>query len=72
MKDITKLNALSQSQLRKLTAKGKYFSMIVSYNFLFDIAENLVKRQNNNLASLYLLKYCLSDLNTTKSRILKG
>lgn len=38
----------------------------MSYNFIYDVALYLGKKKNSNLATLYLLKYCLAELNQVK------
>lgn len=57
-----------ESQLRKRTAKGQHYSFIMSYNFIYDVAIYLGKKNNSNLATLYLLKYVLSELSIVKKR----
>jgi len=57
---------MSESQLRRRTAKGQYYSYIMSYNFISEVAIYLGKKNNSNLATLYLLKYCLSEVNRIK------
>jgi len=38
----------------------------MSYNFISEVAIYLGKKNNSNLATLYLLKYCLSEVNRIK------
>ena len=38
----------------------------MSFNFIHEVAIYLGKKNNSNLASLYLLKYCLSELTQVK------
>ena len=52
--------------MRKNTAKGQYFSLIMSYNFISELAIYLGKKNSANLATLYLLKYTLSELSMVR------
>jgi hypothetical protein len=47
--------------------KGRYVSFLMSHNFIKDIALALARIQNNNLATLYLLKYCFAEINALKT-----
>lgn len=47
-------------------------SKVMSYNFIYEVGVILAKKMSVNLASLYLFKYCLSELNLIKSRISNG
>lgn len=47
-------------------------SKIFSYNFIYDVGVILANKMSLNLASLYLFKYCLSELNQFKTRISNG
>jgi hypothetical protein len=58
---------MTESKLRKDTVKGKYLSYIMSYSFLYDIGIYLAKKKNTNLASLYLFKYCFSEISALKT-----
>ena len=58
-----------ESQLRKTTAKGQHYSFIMSFNFIHEVAIFLGKKNNSNLATLYLLKYCLSELSQVKQLV---
>lgn len=40
----------------------------MSYNFIYELGIYLGKKHNMNLASLYLFKYSLSELNNLKIR----
>ena len=35
VREVTHLNEISESKLRKETAKGRYMSRVMSYNFIF-------------------------------------
>jgi hypothetical protein len=41
----------------------------MSYNFIYDTTLTLAKRNNSNLASLYLFKYCLAELYLLKQKL---
>lgn len=69
MREVEKANHLTESQLRKRTAKGQYLSYIMSYNFIYELAMSLGKRNKNNLATLYLLKHCLAELANLKKKV---
>jgi hypothetical protein len=45
---------------------------VMSYNFIYDVGVILAKKMSLNLASLYLFKYCLSELNMIKTRLSNG
>lgn len=60
---------MTESQLRRYTAKGQYFSFLMSYNFLYDLGVHLAKKSPNNLASLYLFKYVFAEINIIKGRV---
>lgn len=64
----SKVNELNDSKLRKETAKGKYVSKIMSYNFIYELGMYLAKKQNFNLSSLYLFKYAFSELSALKNK----
>jgi hypothetical protein len=66
---VSKINRLYESKLRKQTAKGKLVSKIMSYNFIYELGMYLGKKHNMNLATLYLFKYVLSELNNLKLRV---
>ena len=66
MKQVSKSNELSESHLRKKTAKGQYLSYILSFKFTSDFAIYLGKKNSSNLATLYLLKYCFAEVNRVK------
>lgn len=70
--NIDKNNQVLESQLRKRTAKGQHYSYIMSYHFIKDVAIYLGKKNNSNLATLYLLKYCLSELSQVKKLVQEG
>ena len=40
----------------------------MSYNFIYELGMYLGKKHSTNLASLYLFKYSLSELNSLKIR----
>lgn len=44
-------------------------SKVMSYNFINEVGLYLAKKINFNLASLYLFKYALSELNSFKARV---
>lgn len=69
IREVTHKNELTESQLRKETAKGKYMSKIMSYNFINEVGLYLAKKSNFNLASLYLFKYAFSELSAFKARV---
>jgi len=64
------INEMTESQLRKETVKGRYISFIMSHNFIKDIAISLARIQNNNLATLYLLKYCFAEISALKNLLI--
>jgi hypothetical protein len=64
------INEMTESQFRKETVKGRYMSFIMSYNFIKDIALSLARIQSNNLATLYLLKYCYSEMSALKKLVM--
>lgn len=66
-KSMLKVNEMTESKLRKDTVKGTYFSYVMSYSFLFDLGLYLAKKKNTNLASLYLFKYCFSEISALKN-----
>ncbi|MCB0369724.1 MAG: hypothetical protein KDD45_09860 [Bdellovibrionales bacterium] len=66
MREIENHNQLTESQLRKSTAKGQYFSLLMSFNFIQEVAIYLGKKNSSNLATLYLLKYCLAELSRVR------
>ena len=41
----------------------------MSFKFISDFAIYLGKKNSSNLASLYLLKYCLSELSRVKREV---
>ena len=47
-------------------------SKLMSYNFIYDVGVILAKKMSLNLASLYLFKYCLSELSQLKNKISNG
>lgn len=69
MLDVEKNAHVFESQLRKRTAKGQHYSYIMSYNFIYDVAIYLGKKNNSNLATLYLLKYVLAELSQVKKMV---
>ena len=66
VKHVSRANDISESQLRRRTAKGQYVSYVMSFKFISDFAVYLGKKNSSNLATLYLLKYCLSELSRVK------
>jgi serine/threonine protein kinase len=66
MREVERTSQLSESQLRRRTPKGQYYSYIMSFNFISEVAIYLGKKNNSNLASLYLLKYTLAEANRVK------
>lgn len=54
--------------MRRRTAKGQYFSYVMSFNFIYEVAMSLAKRNSSNLGTLYLLKYCLSELSQVRQQ----
>jgi hypothetical protein len=44
-------------------------SFIMSYNFIKDVALSLGRMQSNNYSTLYLLKYCYSEMTALKKLI---
>ena len=66
---VEKSNHAKESQLRKRTAKGQYLSYLMSYNFIYEVAVYLGKKNTSNLATLYLLKYCIAELNRIKREV---
>lgn len=41
----------------------------MSFNFVYEIAVSLGKQNSSNLATLYLLKYCLSELARVRKEV---
>lgn len=69
MIQVGKINEMTESGLRKETVKGQYISYIMSYHFLQELGMFLARKQNNNLATLYLFKYCYSELAALKNLV---
>lgn len=68
IREVSHKNELTDSHLRKETAKGKFMSRVMSYNFISEVGLYLAKKANFNLASLYLFKYAFSELSAFKGR----
>ena len=66
IREVEKSSHLFESQMRRNTAKGQYMSLIMSYNFISELAIYLGKKNSANLATLYLLKYVLSELQAVR------
>lgn len=49
--------------------KGQYFSYLMSFNFIYEVAVYLGKKNSSNLATLYMLKYVLSEMNRVKREL---
>lgn len=47
-------------------------SKVMSYNFIYEVGVILAKKMSLNLASLYLFKYCLSELYLIKTKLSNG
>lgn len=68
IREVTHRNELTESHLRKETAKGKYMSRVMSFNFVNEVGLYLAKKSNINLASLYLFKFAYSELAAFRER----
>ena len=69
MVQVGKINEMTESVLRKETVKGQYISYIMSFHFIQEVGLFLARKQNNNLATLYLIKYCYSELAALKNLV---
>lgn len=72
VREVKRRNELTESHLRKETAKGKFMSRVMSFNFVNEVGLYLAKKSNFNLASLYLFKFAYSELALFRERAKKG
>ena len=64
-----KSSHLTESQLRKSTPKGQFYSYIMPFIFIYEMAMSLGKRNPAIFATLYLLKHCLSELARVRKEV---
>ena len=61
--EIRLLDSKLESKIANASAKGKVARLIMSYQFMFNLAAAISDRDNYCFTSLYMIKYNLGELN---------
>ena len=63
IQEIKTANSVLESQIQGNSAKGKVAKLIMSFQFLYQLAASISQRDGVSLTSLYMIKYNVAELN---------
>jgi hypothetical protein len=69
IQEIKNANSIIESQIQGQSAKGRVARLIMSFQFLFNLAAAISERDKFSLTSLYMVKWNLAELNFIRNHL---